>query len=94
MVSPLDTPCDDDEPTPPPGSEPCRLLGAVLCVVGVGCTPEAEPLDIPAPVLCVVGVGVCVVAVGVCVAGVEVGDDCDVVPDEAGPPMSTPGAPE
>lgn len=63
------------------------MLGAVLCVVGVGCTLDAEPLDIPGPVLCVVGVGVCV-------AGVEVGDDGDMVPDEAEPPMSTPGAPE
>ena len=70
------------------------MLGAVLCVVGVLCTLDAEPLDIPGPVLCVVGVGMCVVAVGVCAADVEAGDDCDVVPDEAEPPMSTAGAPE
>ena len=52
------------------------MLGAVLCVVGVGmlCPLDAEPLDVPGAVLCVVGV--------LCALGVEVCDDWDVVPVE------------
>ena len=87
VVRPLDRPCDGDEPTPLLGSD--GVAGAVLCVVGVLCTPDAEP---PGAVLCVVGV-LCGVAVGCtlgagpfdvagavpCGVGVEACDGWDVV---------------
>lgn len=62
VVRPLDRPCDDDAPAPPPGSELCTVAGAVLCVVGVLCTLDPEPFDVPGAVVCVVGV-LCGVAV-------------------------------
>ena len=92
VVRPLDRPCDDGEPAPPAGSGLGVVAGAVLCVVGVVCTPDAAPFDAPGAVLWVVGV-LCGVAVactldgasfdvpGVvpCGVGVEGCDGCDVV---------------
>jgi hypothetical protein len=85
VVSPLDRPCDDDEPTPPPGSELCTVAGAVLCVVGVLCTLDAEPVGVPGAVVCVVGV-VCEVAVG-CALGVEPSAVAGAEPCELGVEM-------
>ena len=93
VVSPLDRPCDEDEPTPAPGSELCTVAGEVLCVVGVLCTSDAEPVGAPGAVVCVVGVpyGVgegctlgaepsAVAGAVPCGLGVEMCDGWDVVP--------------
>jgi hypothetical protein len=95
VVRPLDKPCDDDEPAPPDGSGLCVAAGAVLCVVGVVCTPDPAPFDAPGAVVWVVGV-LCGVAVACtvdgasldvpgavpCGVGVEGCDGWDVVPIE------------
>lgn len=91
VVRPLDRPCDD-ELAALLGSVLCSVVGAVLCVVGVECTPDTELVDAPVAVLCVVGVlcGVTVwctpdgapfdVASVPCGVGVGECDGCNVVP--------------
>jgi hypothetical protein len=62
VVSPLERLCDADGATVAVGSAACNAVGAVLCVVGVLCTPGVAPTA-PGAVECVVGVVRCDVPV-------------------------------